>query len=108
MAPVLPEAANANGAGPSASDIVSSGDRVPNDTISVRVGKEAPAAFMKLFGINSVTVHASAAIRSDGSPRPSMSRQFPGPSDGGGESPGRADKATFAAPQYTTTLSGRW
>ena len=43
-----------------------SSDRYPNDTISVRVGKEAPAVFTKLFGISSVTVHAGAAARSDG------------------------------------------
>ena len=58
--------ADANGAGVSASDIVISSDRYPNDTISVRVGKEAPAVFTKLFGISSVTVHAGAAARSDG------------------------------------------
>jgi Flp pilus assembly protein TadG len=58
--------ANENGAGLSANDIVISGDRTPNDTISVRVGKEAPALFTKLFGVNSVTVHAGAAARSDG------------------------------------------
>jgi hypothetical protein len=58
--------ANANGAGLSASDIVISSDRSPNDTISVRVGKAAPGVFTKLFGVNSVTVHASAAARSDG------------------------------------------
>ena len=58
--------ADANGAGVSASDIVVSSDRYPNDTISVRVGKEAPAVFTKLFGISSVTLHADAAARSDG------------------------------------------
>ena len=58
--------ADANGAGVSASDIVISSDLYPNDTISVRVGKEAPAVFTKLFGISSVTVHAGASARSDG------------------------------------------
>jgi hypothetical protein len=58
--------ANTNGAGLSASDIVISSDRSQNDTISVRVGKDAQAVFTKLFGVNSVTVHASAAARSDG------------------------------------------
>jgi hypothetical protein len=58
--------ANANGAGLSPQDIVISSDRAPNDTISVRVRKEAPAVFTKLFGLNSVTVHAGAAARSDG------------------------------------------
>ena len=58
--------ANANGAGLSPSDIVISSDRAPNDTISVRVGKEAPAVFTKLFGIAAVTLHANAAARSDG------------------------------------------
>ena len=58
--------ANANGAGLAASDIVISSDRAPNDTISVRVTKPAPAVFTKLYGVNSVTLHASAAARSDG------------------------------------------
>ena len=58
--------ANANGAGLLPSDIVISSDRAPNDTISVRVGKAAPAVFTKLYGVNSVTIHASAAARSDG------------------------------------------
>jgi hypothetical protein len=58
--------AAANGGALSASDIVISSDRAPNDTISVRVGKAAPAVFTKLFGIDSVSVHANAAARSDG------------------------------------------
>ena len=58
--------ANANGAGLAPQDIVISSDRAPNDTISVRVGKEAPAVFTKLFGLTTVTIHARASARSDG------------------------------------------
>lgn len=34
-----------------------------NDTISVKVTREAPGVFAKLFGINSVSVHAKASAR---------------------------------------------
>ena len=58
--------ANVNGAGLAAGDVVISSDRTANDTISVRVTREAPAVFTKLFGLNTVTVRASSAARSDG------------------------------------------
>lgn len=58
--------ADANGGGLTADDITIGSDRVPNDTISVRVGKSAPAVFTKLFGLTSVTIHTRAAARSDG------------------------------------------
>ncbi len=37
---------------------------VANDTVSVRVTRQTPGVFSKLFGINSVEVHAKAAARS--------------------------------------------
>ena len=39
---------------------------VPNDTVTVRVSRDAPGIFSKLFGINSVNVHATAKARSGG------------------------------------------
>ncbi len=41
-------------------------DRAPNDSISVRVGQSAPAVFTRLFGLDSVSVGAKSAARSDG------------------------------------------
>jgi hypothetical protein len=57
--------ANSNGAGLTASDVTISSDRVPDDTIAVHVGKLAPTFFTKLFGVNSLSIHATAAARSD-------------------------------------------
>jgi hypothetical protein len=39
---------------------------VPNDTVTVKVDRDAPGIFSKLFGINSVNVHATAKARSGG------------------------------------------
>jgi Flp pilus assembly protein TadG len=50
----------------SANDVTISSDRYPNDTISVHVTRPAQTYFTKVFGINSVNVHVSAAARSDG------------------------------------------
>jgi hypothetical protein len=38
----------------------------PNDTVTVRVDRDAPGIFSKLFGINSVNVHATAKARAGG------------------------------------------
>jgi putative Flp pilus-assembly TadE/G-like protein len=39
---------------------------VTNDTVTVRVNRDAPGIFSKLFGINSVNVHATAKARAGG------------------------------------------
>lgn len=39
---------------------------VPNDTVTVKVDRDAPGTFSKLFGINSVNVHATAKARAGG------------------------------------------
>jgi hypothetical protein len=39
---------------------------VPNDTVTVKVNRDAPGTFSKLFGINSVNVHATAKARAGG------------------------------------------
>jgi len=39
---------------------------VANDTVAVKVTRQAPGVFAKLFGINSVDVHAAATARSGG------------------------------------------
>ena len=39
---------------------------VANDTVTVEVEREAPGVFAKLFGIESVTVHATASARAGG------------------------------------------
>ena len=57
--------ANANGAGLTANDVTISTDRVPDDTIAVHVGKAAPTFFTRLFGVDSLAIHAFAAARSD-------------------------------------------
>ncbi len=43
-----------------------SSKNVANDTVTVTVEREAPGVFAKLFGIESVTVHAKASARSGG------------------------------------------
>jgi len=39
---------------------------VPNDTVAVKVDRDAPGTFSKLFGIDSVNVHATAKARAGG------------------------------------------
>ncbi len=39
---------------------------VPNDTVTVKVDRDAPGTFSKLFGIDSVNVHATAKARAGG------------------------------------------
>ena len=39
---------------------------VTNDTVTVKVTRQAPGVFSKIFGINSVDVHAKAAARAGG------------------------------------------
>lgn len=41
-----------------------SSTNVANDTVTVRVTRQAPGVFSKIFGINSVDVHAKASARS--------------------------------------------
>ena len=41
-----------------------SSKNVANDTVTVKVTRQAPGVFAKIFGINSVDVHAKAAARS--------------------------------------------
>jgi len=41
-----------------------SSKNVANDTVTVKVTRQAPGVFSKIFGINSVEVHAKAAARS--------------------------------------------
>jgi hypothetical protein len=53
-------AANGGGAG----EFAFSSKNLVNDTISVKVTRSAPGVFSKLFGIDSVNVHAKASARS--------------------------------------------
>jgi putative Flp pilus-assembly TadE/G-like protein len=53
-------AANGGGAG----EFAFSSKNLANDTISVKVTRSAPGVFSKLFGIDSVDVHAKASARS--------------------------------------------
>ena len=39
---------------------------MPNDTVTVKVDRDAPGTFSKLFGIDSVNVHATAKARAGG------------------------------------------
>ncbi|HEY2373707.1 MAG TPA: TadE/TadG family type IV pilus assembly protein [Gaiellaceae bacterium] len=59
--------ASTNGGALNAGDVTFSGSTpsTPNDTISVQMKAPAPGFFSKLFGINSVTVAAHAAARTD-------------------------------------------
>jgi hypothetical protein len=41
-----------------------SSSKLPNDTVNVKVTRQAPGVFSKLFGIDSVSVHANASARS--------------------------------------------
>lgn len=59
------EYANKNGGGLDASGISFSGTVVADDTISVKLTKPAPGFFSKVLGLDSVTVAAHAAARSD-------------------------------------------
>jgi len=54
-----------NGAG-AGREITFSKFVTPNDTVTVRVNRDAPGIFSKLFGIASVNVHASATARAGG------------------------------------------
>jgi putative Flp pilus-assembly TadE/G-like protein len=54
-----------NGGTLNTSDITFSTDYTTNDTISVKMSEPAPGFFSKLFGLNTVTVGAHAAARSD-------------------------------------------
>jgi hypothetical protein len=47
-------------------DIQFSSATVPNDTVTVTVNRDAPGTFSKLFGIDSVNVHATAKARAGG------------------------------------------
>jgi len=53
-----------NGGG--TADVVFSSGPVANDSVTVEVEREAPGVFSKLFGIESVTVHARATARAGG------------------------------------------
>ena len=57
------EYAGKNGGGVSAGGITFSSKRMANDTIKVAAEKPAPGIFAKLFGVDSVQVHATAAAR---------------------------------------------
>jgi hypothetical protein len=54
---------NGGGINPSGG-IALQGDFTPNDTLTVKVTRTAPGFFSKLFGIDSVNVHATATARS--------------------------------------------
>jgi Flp pilus assembly protein TadG len=58
--------ANKNGMSITSGDVGISTDRSANDTITVNVGAPAQTFFTQLFGVNSLTIHATAAARSDG------------------------------------------
>lgn len=53
-----------NGGGLEITDVTFSGALIPTDTITVEAGKPTPGFFSKIFGIDSVTVHAKASARS--------------------------------------------
>lgn len=55
--------AGKNGGGVVAGDITLRNDYAPNDTIAVTARRTSPGFFSRLFSIDSVTVHASAAAR---------------------------------------------
>jgi hypothetical protein len=57
------EYAETNGGGLEAGDVGLSGELVENDTITVELSRSAPGFFAKVFGIDSVTVEATAAAR---------------------------------------------
>jgi hypothetical protein len=57
--------AGANGGGLAAGDVAVSTDIVANDTISVHVKRDAPGFFSKLFGVNVVSVGATAKARAE-------------------------------------------
>jgi Flp pilus assembly protein TadG len=58
------EYANKNGGGLTSSGITFSGKIVKNDTITVKMSREAPGFFSNVLGIKSVTVGAHAVARS--------------------------------------------
>jgi hypothetical protein len=47
-------------------EVTFSSANAPNDTVTVKVTRPAPSVFAKLFGINSVDVHATATARVGG------------------------------------------
>ncbi|MEX0817768.1 MAG: pilus assembly protein TadG-related protein [Gaiellales bacterium] len=53
-----------NGGGLEITDVSFSGAVVPTDTITVEADKPAPGFFARIFGIDTVTVHAKASARS--------------------------------------------
>jgi hypothetical protein len=53
-----------NGGGLEITDVTFSGALIPTDTITVEADKPTPGFFSKIFGIDSVTVHAKASARS--------------------------------------------
>ena len=57
--------ADTNGGSLAPSGIAFTSQITPNDTISVQMKAPAPGFFSKLFGLNSVTVEAHAAARTD-------------------------------------------
>ena len=56
---------NKNDAG-AGREISFSTSKTPNDTVTVKVNRDAPSMFAKLFGINSVNVKATAVARAGG------------------------------------------
>jgi len=58
--------AKKNDGGVLASDVTFASDWGPDDTVRVKVNRVEPSFFAKLFGIDSVTVHAKASARSAG------------------------------------------
>jgi hypothetical protein len=57
--------ASKNGGTLTASGVTFSSSASPDDTISVRMAAPTPGYFSKLFGLDTVTVHAQAAARTD-------------------------------------------
>jgi hypothetical protein len=56
--------ADKNGGGVDPSLITISNTKGPNDTISVKVHRNAPGIFSKIFGISTVAIHGKASARS--------------------------------------------
>ncbi|HEY3921743.1 MAG TPA: pilus assembly protein TadG-related protein [Gaiellaceae bacterium] len=56
--------ADQNGGGVNPNGITFQSDFAPNDTVSVAVTRTAPGFFSRIFGIDSVQVHATATARS--------------------------------------------
>lgn len=56
---------NRNGGGISPANVTIGTGWVPNDTVTVKLRKDAPGFFSKVLGIDTVQVHAEAAARAD-------------------------------------------